>query len=151
MRKAARRDSSINLHERLLTQEEEQEHNRRLNRLQRIADSLEEQLIVEKEEHRGLVAQIKQAKRNLRQSRPSQSGGAGRNPAFLEAYINFRKAFSRVQKAHIDGRNFIRRDSAVSDDLVESERIDLANEIIEADAQLEIAERNLNDLQSSTT
>jgi hypothetical protein len=58
----------------------------------------------------------------------------------IDAYTDFRKAFSRVQRAHINARNWIRRDSGLSQDLVDSERQDLADEIIEADAKLLIAE-----------
>jgi signal recognition particle GTPase len=139
MRKAGRRDSSINIHERLLTQQEEVDQNRRLNRLQRITDSLAQQLIVAKEEHRSLVAQIKQAKRNR-----GQSGGGIPNP-LVEAYVEFRNAFARVQRSHIDADNFLRRDSATDENLV---RESLSDEIIEAEVQLEIAERNLNKLQN---
>jgi signal recognition particle GTPase len=143
MRRAARRDSSINIQERLLTQQEEDEQNRRLNRLERISDSLAQELVVARQEHRTLVSHIIQAKRNLNTG--GQSGGGIPNPDLVEAFMEFRRAFSRVQRAHIGAENFFRRDSATDENLV---RESLSDEIIEADAQLEIAERNLNKLQN---
>jgi hypothetical protein len=162
MRRAARRDSSININERLLTAEEEQQQNIRLDRLQRISNSLDQQLIVAKEEHRILVEQVKQAKLYLKskgisvkrsghQGFRSQTGGAGMNrlriitpTALVEAYTEFRKAYSRLQNAHMSARNALRRrDSAVDSDLVESERLSLANEITQAGHQLEQTERHL--------
>jgi hypothetical protein len=143
MRRAARRDSSVNIHERLLTQQEEDEQNRLLNNLQRISDSLAQQLVVARQERRTLVSQILQAKRNLNSR--GQSGGGKQNPALVDAYIEFRNAFTRVQQAHLHANMFFRRrDSATDEDIV---RETLSDEIIEADAQLEIAERNLNKLQ----
>jgi hypothetical protein len=141
MNRASRRDSSINL----WSPDVEERENRRLNRLQRIASSLQLQLVVAQEVKTDLIQQIKQAKLGLAHV---QTGGAPPDPELLKAYSDFRNAFARVQKAHVIVNNMlIRRDSGISSELVLDVREELANEIREAEHALEIAETKLVLLQ----
>jgi hypothetical protein len=144
MARAARKDSSVDIRSRPMSPEQQEIETMRLDRLQRISDSLAQQLIVAKQEERRLIQEVHQyrSSHNLI-SRPQYGRG---NQELVNAYVNFRKAFARVQKAHMNGRNWIRRDSGLSQDIVESERQALASEIIEADAQLVTAERILSEL-----
>jgi hypothetical protein len=155
MANAARRDSSITFS---LTPEEEENKNQSLIRLQRRSNAITQDFIEQKEEHRILVEHLKRIARKRtpeKQSGSSQYGG-GTDTSVINAYIEFRHAFSRVQIAHVQAQNLInnqrRRDSGINEDMrasiLESEREDIAAEIIEADAQLEIAEKNLNNIQN---